>query len=167
VVGNGIVVDELLRTSDPDVSAIGDCAAHPSPFAGLGSLVRLESVQNATDQARCLAASLAGNETRYASLPWFWSDQGSLKLQIAGLTQGYDQAVVRGDVSGVSCSVFCFKGQRLIGVETINRPGEHMLARRLVQQRIRVTPEQVADEAFDLRTLLTSKAGPAAIRAIT
>ena len=154
-IGNGIVVDDLLRTSDPDISAVGDCAAHPNAFSSVGSLVRLESVQNATDQARCVAASLAGNETRYASLPWFWSDQGNLKLQIAGLTNGCDHVVVRGDASTTACSTFCFREGRLIGVETVNRPGEHMLARRLIQQRIRPTPDQVADETFDLKSLLS------------
>ena len=94
-VAAGIIVDEHLLTSDPNISAIGDCALFASPRFG-GSL-RLESVQNATDHARCVAARLTGDAKTYDGLPWFWSDQGDDKLQIAGLTTGYDQVVVRGD----------------------------------------------------------------------
>lgn len=152
-VRNGIVVDEMLMTSDPHVSAIGDCAAHPNPFAEV-SPVRLESVQNATDQARCVAARLTGTAARYASVPWFWSDQGDLKLQIAGLTNGYDQLVIRGNASGTQCSAFCFKAGRLLGVESVNRPSDHMLARRIIGQRLTLSPAQAADEQFDLKLLL-------------
>ena len=94
-VASGIIVNEQLLTSDPDISAIGDCALFASPRFG-GSL-RLESVQNATDHARCVAARLTGDAKTYDGLPWFWSDQGDDKLQIAGLTTGYDHVVVRGD----------------------------------------------------------------------
>ncbi len=94
-VAAGIIVDEHLLTADPDISAVGDCALYASPRFG-GSL-RLESVQNATDHARCVAARLTGDAKPYDGLPWFWSDQGPHKLQIAGLTTGYDQVVVRGD----------------------------------------------------------------------
>jgi 3-phenylpropionate/trans-cinnamate dioxygenase ferredoxin reductase subunit len=152
-VRNGIVIDDMLRTSDWDVSAVGDCAAHPNPFAS-GSTVRIESVQNATDQARCVAARLVGKPARYTSVPWFWSDQGDLKLQIAGLTTGYDVVVTRGDVSGTSCAAFCFKEGRLVGVETVNRPADHMIARRLIAQHVALTPAQAADERFDLKVHL-------------
>ncbi|HMK85070.1 MAG TPA: FAD-dependent oxidoreductase, partial [Steroidobacteraceae bacterium] len=162
-VRNGIVVDEMLLTSDPNVSAVGDCAAHPNPFAD-ASLVRLESVQNATDQGRCVAARLVGKPARYANVPWFWSDQAELKLQIAGLTQGYDQLVIRGDASGIACSAFCFKAGRLIGVESVNRPGDHMLARRLVGQHVALTPAQAADPTFDLKAhLAQAAAAPATV----
>jgi 3-phenylpropionate/trans-cinnamate dioxygenase ferredoxin reductase subunit len=160
-VRNGIVVDELLKTGDPDVSAVGDCAAHPNPFAG-GQLVRLESVQNATDQARCVAARLTGKPHAYASVPWFWSDQGDLKLQIAGLTTGCDQVVMRGDASGTSCSAFCFLQGRLLGVESVHRPADHMIARRLIAQHIALTPAQAADEDFDLKAHLARAAAPPA-----
>ena len=116
--------------------------------------MRLESVQNASDQARCVAAHLTGKPTRYASVPWFWSDQGNLKLQIAGLTTGFDHLVVRGDPSGTACSAFCFKDGRLLGVESVNRQSDHMIARRLVGQRIALTPAQAADEKFDLKAHL-------------
>ena len=118
-VANGVVVDEQLGTSDPAVSAIGDCAVYPSRHAG-GASVRLESVQNAVDHARSLAAHLSGRSRPYDAVPWFWSDQGPLKLQIAGLTAGSDAHVTLGE--GGSCAVLCFRGGRLAGVESINRP---------------------------------------------
>lgn len=152
-VGNGIVVDAQMLTSDPAISAIGDVASHPNPFAG-GSFVRIESIQNASDQARCVAARLNGKPAAFHAVPWFWSDQGDLKLQIAGLTMGFDKVVVRGDANGTSCAMFCYRGEQLLGVETINRPGEHMTARRLLANGVTVTPEQAADESFDLKQLL-------------
>ena len=114
-VAAGIIVDEQLLTSDPDISAIGDCALFASPRFG-GSL-RLESVQNATDHARCVAARLTGDAKTYDGQPWFWSDQGDDKLQIAGLTTGYDRVVVRGDPEQRSFSAFCYKAGQLVGVE--------------------------------------------------
>ena len=123
-VASGIIVDEHLLTSDPDISAIGDCALFASPRFG-GSL-RLESVQNATDHARCVAARLTGDARGYDGLPWFWSDQGDDKLQIAGLTTGYDQVVVRGDPGRGSFSAFCYKSGQLVGIESINRASDHV-----------------------------------------
>ncbi len=115
-VASGIIVDEHLLTSDPNISAIGDCALFASPRFG-GSL-RLESVQNATDHARCVAARLTGKTEVYDGLPWFWSDQGPDKLQIAGLTTGYDRVVVRGDREQNAFSAFCYKGAQLVGIES-------------------------------------------------
>lgn len=158
---NGIIVDAMLRTADPDVSAIGDCAVHPNPFAA-GAMVRLESVQNATDQARCVASGIMGKPVNYASVPWFWSDQGALKLQIAGLTAGYDQVVMRGDAAGTACSAFCFKQGRLLGVESVNRPADHMAARRMVGQHLALTAAQAADEQFDLKAHLARETTPTA-----
>ncbi|MBW8267905.1 NAD(P)/FAD-dependent oxidoreductase [Caldovatus aquaticus] len=150
-VADGIVVDALLRTGDPAISAIGDCARFPCRFAA-GAPVRLESVQNAADQARCLAARLLGRAAPYAALPWFWSDQGALRLQIAGLSVPHDRAVLRGDpAGGQGFSVFCFRGGRLAGVESVNRPLEHVLARRILERGLDLTPEQAADPAFDLK----------------
>jgi len=153
-VGNGIVVNELLATADPRVSAIGDCALHPNAFAA--QPLRIESVQNASDQGRCVAARLTGSPAPYNAVPWFWSDQGSLKLQIAGLAVGVEHSVVRGDAGGTACSVFSFRAGRLIAVESLNRPGEHMVARRLIGKHVAITPEQAADESFDLRHLTAS-----------
>lgn len=148
-VDNGIVVDEYLTTADPAIFAIGDCANFPTPFAE--GRVRLESVQNAVDQARCVAAHIAGRPEPYRKVPWFWSDQGDLKLQIAGITVDHDKAVTRGDPVDGHFSVFCFRGQRLIGVESVNRPADHVVARRLLAGEPELAPEQAADESYDLR----------------
>jgi 3-phenylpropionate/trans-cinnamate dioxygenase ferredoxin reductase subunit len=100
-----------------------------------------------------VAARIAGRPSRFTAAPWFWSDQGELKLQIAGLTAGSDRTVVRGDPTSTSCAVFCFRGERLLGVETVNRPADHMAARRLIGNHVRLTAEQAADERFDLKQL--------------
>ena len=152
-VAAGIVVDDHLLTADPDISAVGDCALYASPRFG-GSL-RLESVQNATDHARCVAARLTGDAKPYDGLPWFWSDQGPNKLQIAGLTTGYDQVVVRGDRGQGAFSAFCYKSGQLVGIESVNRAGDHMFGRRLLAANGSITPEQAADSGFDLKSALT------------
>jgi 3-phenylpropionate/trans-cinnamate dioxygenase ferredoxin reductase subunit len=151
-VASGIIVDDHLLTSDPNISAIGDCALFASPRFG-GSL-RLESVQNATDHARCVAARLTGKADVYDGLPWFWSDQGPDKLQIAGLTTGYDRVVVRGDREQNAFSAFCYKGAQLVGIESVNRAGDHMFGRRLLGAHGSITPEQAADSSFDLKAAL-------------
>src|SRR5580692_1341128 len=151
-VASGIIVNEQLLTSDPDISAVGDCALFASPRFG-GSL-RLESVQNATDQARCVAARLTGDVRAYDGLPWFWSDQGPDKLQIAGLTTGYDRVVVRGDRGQGAFSAFCYKGNTLLGIESVNRAGDHMFGRRLLGLGRSIEPEQAADLSFDLKAAL-------------
>ena len=149
-VDNGIVVDELLATGAAEISAIGDCANFPTRFAG-GGRVRLESVQNGVDQARAVAARITGKPAPYDKVPWFWSDQGALKLQIAGLVAGHDASVVRGDPDSGSFSVFCFRDGRLIGVESVNRPADHIVARRLLAGDPHLTADEAADESFDLR----------------
>jgi len=151
-VAAGIIVDEQLLTSDPDISAVGDCALFASPRFG-GSL-RLESVQNATDQARCVAARLTGDAKTYDGLPWFWSDQGPDKLQIAGLTTGYDQVVVRGDPGQGSFSAFCYKSGQLVGIESINRASDHVFGRKILGLNRSIEPEQAADLSFDLKSAL-------------
>ncbi|AQH03736.1 pyridine nucleotide-disulfide oxidoreductase (plasmid) [Burkholderia sp. KK1] len=151
---NGIIVDERLRTSDPAISAIGDCAAFPYAFDG-GDLLRLESVQNAVDQARHVARALLGDVTPYDQTPVFWSDQGGARLQIAGVARRLDSSVVRGDPASGAFSVFRYRHHRLTGVESCNRPAEHMAARRLLHRRISPTREQAADPSFDLKLLLT------------
>jgi 3-phenylpropionate/trans-cinnamate dioxygenase ferredoxin reductase component len=156
-VDNGIVVDEMLATGDAAISAIGDCANFPTRFAT--GRVRLESVQNAVDQARCVAARLAGRPELYDKVPWFWSDQGDLKLQIAGITTGPDRSVVRGDPADRNFSVFCFRGGRLIGVESVNRTADHVVARRLLAGDPGLSPEQAADQDYDLRRHARAIAG--------
>jgi 3-phenylpropionate/trans-cinnamate dioxygenase ferredoxin reductase subunit len=151
---NGIIVDASLETSDPLISAVGDCAIFPSNLVGFP--VRLESVQNAVDQARCLARRIVGRPEPYMALPWFWSDQGDLKLQIAGLSHGCDQWVMRGDPLTRSFAVFGFRGPELAAVETINRPGDHMAARRIIAARLPLSAAQAGDLDFDLRKLAAS-----------
>ena len=148
-VDNGIVVDQHLATADPAILAIGDCANFPTPFA-VGR-VRLESVQNAVDQARGVAAHITGKRAPYDKVPWFWSDQGDLKLQIAGITTGHDTAVLRGDPGDGRFSVFCFRAGRLIGVESVNQTADHVVARRLLAGDPKLIPEQAADLSYDLR----------------
>jgi 3-phenylpropionate/trans-cinnamate dioxygenase ferredoxin reductase subunit len=160
-VDNGIVVDALLSTDDPDISAIGDCAAFESRFAV--GLCRIESVQNAMDQARCLARRLTGKAAHYDAAPWFWSDQGGLKLQIAGLSNGADELVIRGTTSPPSFSAYRFRNGVLVAVESVARPADHMTARRLLQAGVRVTPAHVRNEAFDLKTLLGAPAAAPAL----
>ena len=152
-VAAGIIVNEQLLTSDPNISAIGDCALFASPRFG-GSL-RLESVQNATDHARCVAARLTGDARTYDGRPWFWSDQGPDKLQIAGLTTGYDRVVVRGDRGQGSFSAFCYKSGQLVGVESINRASDHVFGRKILGLNRSIEPEQAADPSFDLKATLT------------
>jgi 3-phenylpropionate/trans-cinnamate dioxygenase ferredoxin reductase subunit len=152
---NGIVVDEFLQTNDSHISAIGDAAAFPSRHSS-GVRVRLESVQNACDQARCVALRIMGQPAAYKAVPWFWSTQGSLKLQMAGLPSSGCEEVVRGDLSSSKCSVFLFRDGQLACVETLNKPADHMLARRLLAERAVLTPGQAADATFDLKSLLPS-----------
>lgn len=146
-IDNGIVVDACLRTSDPHIFALGDCSSYPS--AHTGTRIRLESVQNATDQARSLAKTLTGKPTPYDSLPWFWSQQGTVKLQIAGIIHSDDEAIVRGEPATGKFSVYCFRGGRLTGVESVNSPSEHMAARKVLEQQLPLTPELVIDPDFD------------------
>ena len=148
-VDNGIVVDERLATTDPAILAIGDCANFPTPFA-IGR-VRLESVQNAVDQGRSVAAYIVGKPAPYDKVPWFWSDQRDVKLQIAGITVGHDNAVLRGDPESAHFSVFCFRAGRLIGVESVNQAADHVVARRLLAGNPKLAPEQAADVSYDLR----------------
>lgn len=156
-VGNGIVVDAELATADVNISAIGDCALFPCRHAE-GRPSRLEAVQNAADHARCVADRLVGKPHPYSALPWFWSEQGKLRLQIAGLTTGHDQTVLRGAVESGEFSVFCYKAGKLLGVESINRPADHAHARRLLGADREVTPDQAADLDFDLRAAAAARA---------
>jgi 3-phenylpropionate/trans-cinnamate dioxygenase ferredoxin reductase subunit len=149
---SGIIVNDRLLTADPAISAIGDCALFESPRFG-GSL-RLESVQNATDHARCVAARLTGDDKPYDGQPWFWSDQGDDKLQIAGLTTGYDQVVMRGDPARKAFSAFCYRAGKLVGIESVNRAGDHMFGRRFLGLERQLAPEKAADSSYDLKAAL-------------
>jgi 3-phenylpropionate/trans-cinnamate dioxygenase ferredoxin reductase component len=153
-VDNGIVVNEYAVTSDPDIVAAGDCTNHPSVFCG--RRIRLESVPNAVEQARVAAASLAGKPKVYDSVPWFWSDQYDLKLQMTGLSQGYDQFVLRGSIENKSFAAFYLKEGRLIAVDAVNRAQEFMIAKRMVAACKSFDAAALADETVPLKTL----AGP-------
>jgi 3-phenylpropionate/trans-cinnamate dioxygenase ferredoxin reductase subunit len=152
-VEDGILVDEFACTSDPDIVAAGDCTRHYNPI--YHRRVRLESVQNAMDQAKTAAATLNGKPEPYHALPWFWSDQYDVKLQIAGLSQGYDNIVLRGDPEkGRSFAVFYFEGDRLLAVDAINRPGEFMLGKKLLMQGASVDKARLADDSIPAKDLL-------------
>jgi 3-phenylpropionate/trans-cinnamate dioxygenase ferredoxin reductase subunit len=151
-VEDGILVDEFARTSDPDIVAAGDCTRHFNPI--YQRRVRLESIQNAMDQAKTAAATLNGDPQPYHALPWFWSEQYDVKLQIAGLSQGYDNVVLRGDPeTGRSFAVFYFAGERLLAVDAINRPGEFMMGKKLLLAGARVDKEKLADESIPIKNL--------------
>jgi 3-phenylpropionate/trans-cinnamate dioxygenase ferredoxin reductase subunit len=148
---DGIVVDRFARTADPLIVAAGDCTRHLNPHAGRP--VRLESVQNALDQARAAAGTVTGAPTPYDAVPWFWSDQYDVKLQMVGLSGNADRSVLRGSPDGGRFSLFHFRNDRLIAVDSVNRPADHMTARRLLAAGTPVTPDQAADESVDLRAL--------------
>ncbi|HYL68836.1 MAG TPA: FAD/NAD(P)-binding oxidoreductase [Candidatus Limnocylindria bacterium] len=150
-ISNGVAVNECLETDDENIFAIGDCAEHPCVFAG--GRVRLESVQNAADQAQRVATTIAGRRSSYRALPWFWTDQFDIKLQMAGISHGHDRIVTRGSAESRKLSVFYFKQDRLVAVDSINRPLDHMIGRKLIAGGVALTPEQAADDSVDLRTL--------------
>lgn len=149
---NGISVDDCARTSDPDIVAAGDVASHPNAF--FGRRIRLESVHNAGEQAKTAAAALCGKPEIYKQYPWFWSDQYDTKLQMVGLSQGYDTTALRGDMAAGSFSVFYFQGDKLLAVDSISKPADHMQARRLLNNQIAITPAQAGDLNCDLKALV-------------
>jgi 3-phenylpropionate/trans-cinnamate dioxygenase ferredoxin reductase subunit len=153
---DGILVDRLLTTADPRIFAIGDCARFA--FRHHEGPVRLESVQNAIDQGKSVAARILGGEEPYDAVPWFWSDQGSLKLQIAGITTGADHVHLAGSLEEGRAVAYCFRGERLIGIETVNRPAEHMLGRRLLAGTVRLSPADVGHTDFNLKAHMASPA---------
>lgn len=159
-VDNGVRVDALLLTEDPAISAIGDLVSFPTPWAA--QPIRLESVQNAVDQARAVAVRLAGKpKAPYTALPWFWTDQGDMKLQIAGLSEGSDTPVLLGDTVARQFSVLCFRAGRLVAVESCNRPADHMAARKLLARHTDLGPAQVAEPGFDLKAFESATRPPA------
>ena len=147
---NGIVVDEFTCTSDPNIFAAGDCTNHPNPV--LGRRLRLESVPNAMEQSRVAAANLADNPKTYANVPWFWSDQYDLKLQMVGFSTEGDRQVLRGDPGTRQFAVFHFDGDTLVAADAVNSAREFMVARQLVGKR--VDPGQLADPDMDLKAIL-------------
>lgn len=154
---DGVVVDEYARTSDPKIVAAGDCTRHYNAL--YGRMLRLESVQNAVEQAKTAAHTLCGKMVPYQALPWFWSDQFNIKLQIAGLSQGFDQVVYRGDHnSGESFSAFYYSNGELIAVDAINRPKDFMLGKKALSNKVSPDPRIVADESNDIRKVFNDLA---------
>ena len=149
---DGIVVDEHARTSDPNIYAAGDCTNHPNPI--LGRRLRLESVPNAMEQSRVAAANMAGARRTYAAVPWFWSDQYDLKLQMAGFPEAQDEAVVRGDPAERRFATFYLRRGRLAAAEAVNCPREFMAARQLLGKR--VDGRSLADSAADMQAVVAS-----------
>ncbi len=150
--GAGVDVDEYCRTSLPDIFAIGDCAAHANAFAG-GSIMRVESVQNANDMANAVAKSITGELTTYHAVPWFWSNQYDLRLQTVGLSTGYDATVVRGEPETRSFSVIYLKQGKVIALDCVNGTKDYVQGRALVLEGLALTPEQLADTTVTLKEL--------------
>ena len=148
---NGIVVDEYCRTSDADILAIGDCTNHPNPL--LGKRLRLESVHNAQEQAKTAASTILGKLEAYAQIPWFWSDQYDVKLQIAGLNAGWERTTVRPGARAGSQSVWYWQGGRLLSVDAMNDPRAYMTAKRWIEAGHSPDPAAIADPASDLKAL--------------
>ncbi len=148
---NGIVVDEHCRTSDANIYAAGDCTCHPS--IRYGGRIRLESVDNAIEQARVAASNICGKVVQHAHTPWFWSDQYEVKLQTAGLLQGHDQQIVRGDPTTGHFSVWYLKAGELLAVDAINRPGDFMAGKKWIGERKHPDVIKLADATVDLKTI--------------
>lgn len=142
-IDNGIAVDGRCQSSDPDIYAVGDCASHPSDI--YGRRIRLESVHNALEQAKTAASNICGIEERYSQVPWFWSDQYDLKLQIAGLSAGYDQVVIRGEQNDKKFSCFYLKEGVLIAVDAINSPRDFMRSKSLIAEKAVIDLAKLAD----------------------
>lgn len=159
-VGGGITVDSRLLTGDPHISAIGDCAEFPQVRSG--SRLRLESVQNAVGHARLVAERLTGTPRAYDELPWFWSDQFSTTLQIAGLDEGHDTEVLLGDEPD-AFSVLLFREEELRAVESVNRPTDHVAARQLLGKGVELRPGDAAAQGFTLKGHFTSHQGGPAV----
>lgn len=153
-VANGIRVDQQMRSSVPDILAIGDAASYR--HWSTGGDVRLESVQNATDQARLAARTITGHADAYGAVPWFWSDIGDMKLQMVGLTSGGDSHVVLGDLADNKFSIYHYAGSRLLGIESVNRPGDHMLGRKMLGAGFSPTPQTVAEGPDGMKAALAA-----------
>lgn len=152
---NGIVTDESCRTADPSIFAIGDCASRPMAHYG-GRMARLESVHNAIEGAKIVAAAIAGKPAPALEAPWFWSDQYDLKLQIAGLFQGYDRIAVRGDMAKRAFAVFYYQAGRLIAVDAVSSPADYLGAKMLIQSGRSLPPELITDTSRPMKELVAS-----------
>lgn len=151
---DGIIVDELCRTSDPAIVAAGDCTSRPVP--GQTGHFRIESVPNAAEQARTAAATLCGQHQPCHGVPWFWSDQYDLKLQMVGLSRGHDAVAIRGDMGAHAFTAFYLRGGTIIAADAVNRPAEFMLAKKWVAAGVRVDPQALADLSVELKRLVAA-----------
>lgn len=149
---NGIVVNEFQQTSIANIYAIGDCANHYNIIAKRN--LRLESVQNAVDQAKVAANHILGKAEAYQAVPWFWTNQYHLKLQMAGISTGFDEYLVRGDISSGKFSVYYFKDTKLIAVDSLNKAAEHLNARKLLSLGVSPSKEEILDVNFNLNSLV-------------
>ncbi|MGI9225925.1 MAG: NAD(P)/FAD-dependent oxidoreductase [Woeseiaceae bacterium] len=150
-VDDGIAVDDHCQTSDIDIYAVGDCTSHPNSI--YGRRLRLESVHNALEQAKTAAANICGEDVAYAQVPWFWSDQYDLKLQIAGISEGYDEVVVRGDPRDATFSCLYLRDGRLIACDSINAPRDFLQSKGLIADCKRIDPARLADSQTPLKEL--------------
>ncbi len=150
-VDNGIVVDTHCRTTDDNIYAVGDCTSHPNSI--YRRRIRLESVHNALEQAKTAAANICGETAEYSQVPWFWSDQYDLKLQIAGLSEGYDEVVVRGEPAYRSFSSLYLHNGKLIACDAINAPRDFVQSKALIAARQEIAPERLADSGVQLKDL--------------
>ncbi|MGB5332815.1 MAG: FAD-dependent oxidoreductase [Woeseiaceae bacterium] len=150
-VGNGILVDDRCLTSDTDIYAVGDCTSHPNAI--YDRRLRLESVHNAVEQAKTAADNLCGVKTRYSQVPWFWSDQYDLKLQIAGLSEGYDEVVIRGNPADKSFACLYLKDDRLIAVDAVNAPKDFVQSKALIAAHAVLSTEELADSSRSLKDI--------------
>lgn len=151
-IDNGVVVDEFARTADPDIVAVGDCTNHPNDM--LGYRLRLESVPNAMEQAKTAAASICGQQKAYHALPWFWSDQYSAKLQIAGMNRGYEKVVIRGEPSTDQFVAWYMKGDQILAADCINSAKEFMAAKKIIGLKVAVKECDLANGSVDLNSLI-------------
>jgi 3-phenylpropionate/trans-cinnamate dioxygenase ferredoxin reductase subunit len=150
-VDNGVVVDTHCRTADDSIYAVGDCTSHPNSI--YGRRVRLESVHNALEQAKTAAANICGEAVEYSQVPWFWSDQYDLKLQIAGLSEGYDEVVIRGEPASRSFSCLYLRDGIVIACDAINAPRDFVQSKALIAARRQIAPERLADSGVQLKDL--------------
>lgn len=150
-IDNGVVVDDHCRSSDPDIFAVGDCTSHPSAI--YGRRMRLESVHNALEQAKTAAANACGDDVAYSQVPWFWSDQYDLKLQIAGLSDGFDDVVIRGNPDERSFACVYLRESRMIAVDAVNAPREFMQAKPLIADAFEPDRAKLADPGIELKDL--------------
>ena len=151
-VQNGILVNEFCETSERDIYSAGDCTVHPNFYYNKD--IRLESVHNAIEQGKTVASSIMNKKEAYNQIPWFWSDQYNLKLQIAGLCFDYDDIIVRGNSDDRSFAVFYMKDNYMIASDCVNRPGEHMMSRKIISDKIMVEKKRLSDDSIPIKEVI-------------